>query len=131
MQAIVDFFVDPLIVPIYYYLAGYGLVWFFAFWLARIFSDPNTIGSYDKGTARAWRIAIAAHILGGTILVVWLCFKAIPYVVAWWHIPFYLIPYLFFIVVDIFFLLSLIQGQTQKRKTTQKSGGPRKRRKAS
>ena len=105
MQRIFDFFVDPLIWPVYIYLAAYGFMWLLAYSLARVFMNQSGI---ERGTTRAWRIAVIAHMLGGTVLVIWLVFRAIPRVSEWWHILLYLIPYLCLILIlDGFLLLSL------------------------
>ena len=39
MQVISEFFVDPLVLPAYFFLATYGIVWAVAFGLARLFMN--------------------------------------------------------------------------------------------
>ena len=104
MQIIAEFFVDPLVWPAYLYFAAYGFVWILAFILARLFINQTGI---ERAATRAWRIAIVMHMLGGTVLIVWICVRAIPRVAEWWHIPFYLILYVLIAIVDVCLLVSL------------------------
>ena len=111
MQIIADFFVDPLVVPAYFYFAAYGFVWVIAFVLSRLFMRQIGI---ERATTRAWRIAIVLHMLFGTGLAVWICVRAIPRVAEWWHIPFYLVFYVLILVVDVCLLVSLPTQSAKK-----------------
>ena len=126
MKIIANFFTNPLVVPAYIYLAAYGFVWIIAFILARLFM--NQIG-IERATTRAWRIAIIAHVLGGTGLMVWICTQAIPRVPEWWHVPFYLILYVLIVIVDICLLVSLPRQRVERGtpvKSPGKSRNPKK-----
>ena len=113
MQIIAEFFVDPLIVPVYVYFAAYGFVWFFAFVFARLLM--NRIG-IERATTLAWRIALVAHISGGAVLTVSICLRAIPRLAEWWYVPIYLALYVLILIVDICLLVSLsTQGATGTR----------------
>ena len=111
MQVIADFFVNPLVLPVYIYLAAYGIVWAVAFGLARLFM--NQIG-IELATTRAWRIAIVTHLLFGTGLVIWICFRAIPRVAEWWHIIFYLLFYVLIVIIDACMLVSIPSQRMKK-----------------
>ena len=102
MQTVFDFFIDPLIWPFHLYIAGYGLVWLVAFLLSRLFMPKIGI---EIGVMRGWKMAFTLHFLAGTALVFWLCFKAIDLVKAWWHIIFYMLPYIAIFLLDVYFLL--------------------------
>ncbi|MDE0483509.1 MAG: hypothetical protein OXI67_13090 [Candidatus Poribacteria bacterium] len=111
MKVIADFFVDPLVLPIYIYLAAYGIVWAIAFGLARLFM--NEIG-IERATTRAWRIAIVIHLLFGTGLAIWICLRAIPRVSEWWHTIFYLLFYVLIVIIDACLLVSIPSQKVKK-----------------
>ena len=113
MQVIADFFVDSLVVPTYFYLAAYGIVWIIAFVLARLFMNQNQ-NQVERATRRAWGIAIVIHILGGTFLIIWIFSRAVHRVPEWWYIPIYLILYVLIVIVDVCFLISLYSQRTKK-----------------
>jgi len=116
MNTISNFlFNDSLVWPLYCYLGGYAGAWLLAFGLARLWSDEKKYGSYDAATHKAWMFAIVLHLIVGTLLIFYLTFKAIPVVVAWWHIPLYMLLYLFFVVLDVFLLLFLAKQDSQKK----------------
>lgn len=110
MQVLGEFFVDPFVMPVYFFLAAYGIVWLIAFGLARLFM--NKIG-IDRASTRAWRIAFAAHILFGTGLAIWICARAIPRVSEWWHTVFYVLLYFLFIIVDVCCLIAIPSHKTK------------------
>ena len=113
MQIIADFFVDPLILPVYLYVAAYGFVWFFAFVFARLLMNRTGI---ERATTLAWGIALGAHIFGGAVLSIWICLRAIPRLAEWWYVPIYLALYVLILIVDICLLVSLsTQGATGTR----------------
>ena len=120
MQTIADFFVDPLVWPAYLYFAAYGVMWIIACLLARLFMNQVSIESAAK---RAWFIAIIMHLLGGTVLIIWLWGRALPRVAEWWHIPIYLIFYLLIVIVDVYLLVSL---STQNGKKSSIKASPPK-----
>lgn len=107
MQIIADFFVDPLILPVYFYFVAYGFVWVIAFVLARFFMNRSGI---ERATTLAWGIALGAHIVGGAILTVSICLRAIPRLAEWWHVPIYLALYVLFLILDVCLLVSLLTG---------------------
>ncbi len=117
MQFIADFFVDALVVPAYFYFLAYGIVWVIAFVLARLLIKQNGV---ERATTQAWRIAIVAHMFFGTVLIVWICFRAIPRVPEWWHIPFYLILYVLIVIVDLCLLVSLPTQRPSKSRNPKK-----------
>lgn len=113
MKIIADFFVDSLVVPVYFYLAAYGFVWIIALGLSRLFMNQNQV-QVEQAAKRAWRFGFVMHLLGGTALIVWIVIRAIPRVAEWWHVPFYLIFYVLIIIVDVCFLISLSTRRTTK-----------------
>ena len=112
MQVVADFFVDSLVWPAYLYFAAYGFVWLFACLLARLFMNQRGI---ESATVLAWGIAIVMHIIGGTVLIIWLSGRALHRFPEWWYIPFYLIFYIVIMVVDICLLYSLITQNSNKK----------------
>ena len=117
MQVVFDFFVDPIIWPIYLYLGGYGLVWLIALLLSRLYIHKMEI---ERGVMRSWKIAFILHLLAGTALVAWLCFKAADLVKAWWYIILYMLPYTGIFLLDIFFLLFLNESSKGNRSSYRK-----------
>lgn len=113
MEVIADFFVDSLVVPVYFYFAAYGIVWILAFLLARLFMNQDQ-KQVEQAAKRAWRFGFVLHLLGGTALIVWIVGRAIPRVSQWWHVPFYLIFYVLIVIVDVCCLISLSSRRTKK-----------------
>ena len=125
MQTVFDFFVDALIWPIYIYIAGYGLVWTLAFLLSRLFSHKHGI---EKGAIGAWVSAIVTHLLLGMCLVIWLCFKAVDKVEAWWQVPVYIIPYMIVLFLDVYLLFLLYMSPSSTSQPVRgRSRNPKKR----
>ena len=125
------FFGDPLLVPAYFYVIGYGIVWAIAFVLARLLMKQ---GGIERAATRAWQFAILLHIISGIALIAWICFRAIPRVAEWWHVPLYLIPYVLILILDICFLVTLSTQRAKKGKVntpipsrTGKSLNPKKK----
>ena len=112
MKVIADFFVDPLVWPAYLYFATYGFVWIIAWALARLFMNQRGVKS---ATTLAWGIAIIMHILGGTVLIIWLSSREHNRFPEWWYIPFYLIFYIVIMIVDICLLFSLITRSARRK----------------
>lgn len=115
MDTIANFLTDPLVWPLYCYLAGYVGVWVLAFGLAQLWSDEKTYGSYDAAAYKAWTLAIVVHLAIGALLIFYLTFKAISLDVAWWYIPLYMLLYILLIVLDIFLLLLLAKQNPKER----------------
>ena len=113
MQIVADFFVDPLIWPVYIYLAGYGFVWMIAFGTARLLMNHNTI---EKAAKIAWVSGFCIHIICGTILIFMLWRKEHHRFEEseWWYVLFYLLVYLVIIVIDICLLFSLLAKRQSK-----------------
>ena len=105
MEVVTDFFVDSLVVPFYFYLAAYGIMWIIVFFLARLFIGRDPV---EQAAKKAWGIGLVLHLLGGTALIVWIVIRAIPRVAEWWHVPFYLIFYVLIIIVDVCFLIFIV-----------------------
>lgn len=105
MQIIADFFVDPLILPVYFYFATYLVVWTIAFVLARLFMNWSSI---ERATTLAWLIALGGHISFGVILAIWVYDRAIPRVAEWWYVTIYLALYVLLLIVDVCLLVSLL-----------------------
>ncbi len=126
-----EFFGDPLLVPAYFYLLGYGIAWAIAFVLARLLMKQ---GGIERAATRAWQFAIVLHIISGTALIAWICFRAIPRVAEWWHVPLYLILYVLILILDICLLVTLSTQRVKKDKVntptpsrTSKSLNPKKK----
>lgn len=101
MDIIANFFVDSLVVPVYFYIAAYGVVWIIALVLSRFIFMDSARSNVELAARRAWRTGFILHLIGGTTLIVWIIFRASPRVAEWWHVPFYLIFYILIVVVDI------------------------------
>ena len=130
MQVIADFFVDPLVWPAYIYLLAYSFVWATAFVLVRLFISQKGI---EHAVMQAWSIALFIHILGGTFLIIWICFRAKDRVAEWFQIPLYLVLYIIIVIVDVCLLASLWNQNPKKekanaspQKTASKSRNPKK-----
>ena len=105
MQFMADFFVHSLVWPAYLYFAAYGFVWVIAWVLARLFMNQRSI---ERATTRAWQIAIVTHILGGTVLIIWLWVSEDSEQFAEsWYKPLYFIFYILIMIVDVCLLISL------------------------
>lgn len=130
MQVIAEFFIDPLVWPAYIYLLAYSFTWFTAFVLARLFISQKGM---ERAVMQAWSIALSMHILGGTFLIIWICFRAKDRVAEWFQIPLYLILYIIIVIVDVCLLASLLNQRPKKEKaeappqsTESKSRNPKK-----
>ena len=113
MESVAEFFVDPLVWPAYIYFIGYGVVWVIAFVLARLFMSQKGI---ERAVMQAWSIALSMHILGGTFLIIWICFLAKDRVAEWFHVPLYLVLYIIIIIADVCLFVSLLNQVPQKEK---------------
>ena len=113
MEGFAEFFVDPLVLPAYIYAAGWGFMWLIAFGLARLFMSQKGI---ERAVIQAWSIALFMHILGGTFLIVWICFRAKDRVAEWFYIPLYLVLYIIIVIVDVCLLVSLSNQRPKKEK---------------
>ena len=101
MDIIADFFVDSLVVPVYFYIAFYGAVWIIALVCSRFIFMDSARSNVELAARCAWRTGFIFHLIGGTALIVWILIRAIPRVSEWWHVPFYLIFYILVVIVDI------------------------------
>ena len=131
MQGITDFFVDSLVWPAYIYFAAYGFVWMIAWGLARLLKNQNSI---EQAVKSAWVIAFIMHIIGGTVLIIWLSGQATHRFADWWYIPLYLVFYILIMIVDVCLLVSLLTQKSKKQdpnaptlKSVGKSRNPKKR----
>ena len=113
MEIIADFFVDSLVVPVYFYIAAYGVVWILALVLSRVFMDSER-RNVEAAARKAWMVSIIMHLLGGTALIVWIVIRAIPRLKEWWHVPFYLIFYILVVIVDIVAIAKARDNRTTK-----------------
>ena len=109
MQNFFDFFISPLIFPIYVGLALYGFAWIGARFFAGVFarhigSDRSAI---ERGATRAWRLVIILHLLIGLGFAIGLSVRALPKVSDWPHILWYLVSYVPFLIIDGCILISL------------------------
>jgi len=127
MKELAQFFIDPLIVPFYYYLLCYLVVWALAAAFARITSDPIVVGSYDRATARAWGVTLILHLIAGLVFVTWLCMKTIGGSYSIVKIVLYLLMYLAIVILDLYFLLTGRQtGTAQAKKASKRKRGGRR-----
>ena len=110
MQNFFDFFVSPLIFPVYVGLALYGFAWIGARFFAGVFARRH-IGSnrdaIELGTIRAWRLVIILHLMLGLGFAIGLSINALPQVSDWPHILWYLASYVPFLIIDVCILVSL------------------------
>ncbi len=111
MPVIVNFLSDNLIIPVYYYLLGYLVIWALAAGIARINSNPAAIGSYDRATHQAWMIALILHLIAGLVFVTWLCMTAIEQERGVGVMVLYVLPYIAILMLDLYFLLTGRQPQ--------------------
>jgi len=128
MSQVIQFFIDPLIVPFYYYLLCYLVVWALAAGLARVTADPIVVGSYDRSTAQAWGITLILHLLAGLVFVIWLCMRAIREERPMVELILYLLMYLAIVMLDLYFLLTGRQpksAQAGAKKAKRRRGGKR------
>ena len=114
MQGITDFFVDLLVWPTYTYFAAYGFVWLIALGLGQLFKNQ---GNIDRAAKSAWGIALVMHILGGTVLIIWLSGHALHRFADWWYTPLYLFYYIVIMIVDVCLLFSLLSKNAKKKNT--------------
>ena len=112
MQVISDFFLDSLVVPAYTYIAAYGFVWLIALGLGQLLKNQ---GSIEQAAKIAWGIALVMHILGGTVLIIWLSGHAHHRFSDWWYTPLYLLYYIVILIVDVCLLFSLLFKNLKKR----------------
>ena len=123
MQNFFDFFVDPLIWPVYLGLAMYGFAWlglrFFADVFARQLGSQRS--AIERGTIRAGRLVIILHLLFEAIFVIGLCFYTLPRVPDWVHILWYLISYVPFLIIDVCILISLASHSTKSQRRDDQS----------
>ena len=121
MQNITDFFVGPLIFPVYIGLALYGFAWIGAHFFTGVFarhigSDPSAI---ELGATRAWRLVIILHLLLGLGITIGLSVHALPKVSEWVHILWYMVSFLPFLILDVCILITLSSHSKTIKKATQ------------
>lgn len=114
MKSIADFFGDPLVWPVVVYLVAYTFVWLIAWALGQLFKHQ---GSVERAAARAWRIALVLHILGGTLLIIWLWERVDNRYDEWAYQTLYLLIYGVIMIVDVFLLFAVRTKNTKKRDT--------------
>lgn len=122
VQNVIDFFVGPLIFPVYVGLALYGFAWIGARFFADVFarhigSDPSAI---ELGAIRAWRLVIILHLLLGLGITIGLSVHALPKVSEWVHILWYLVSFLPFLILDACILITLSSHSKTIKKATQR-----------
>lgn len=133
MEIIAEFFVDALVVPVYFYIAAYGFVWIIALIFSRFIFMDSARSNVELAARRAWRTGFILHLIGGTALIVWIFMRAIPRVSEWWHVPFYLIFYILIVIVDIVAIAKSFDKKTTKparattSQTQRRSRNPKKR----
>ncbi|RKU25049.1 hypothetical protein C6497_16885 [Candidatus Poribacteria bacterium] len=118
MQNILDYFVSPLVFPVYVaivlYILGLPIGRFFAdVFIKKLGSKTNAI---ENGTMSAWRLVTIIHFITLTIFVIGLCIYAFPNVSNWPQIFLYLISYVPFAIIDIFILISLATHRTKPKR---------------
>ena len=116
MEVIAEFFVDPLVVPAYYYFLGYGVAWSIAFILARLFMNGKN--DMERAVIKAWGVALSLHIIGGLFFIVWIFIRAKNAEEEWAQIPLYLSLYLIIFFVDMGLLINLLNKRPKKEKAT-------------
>ena len=118
MQTFFDYFVSPLVFPIYVGL----ILYIFGLLVGRFFADVFTrqLGSepsaVERGTMRAWKLVTILHLLFVSIFVLGLCIHAFPRVSHWQQILLYLISYVPFLIIDVCVLISLVSHGTKEKK---------------
>lgn len=113
----IDIFLDPLIIPVYYYVLGYLAVFIIAVIIARLVSDEGSLGSYESATHIGWLIGFSTHLLAGIILDIYFgVYRAIEESASWSTIALYVTIYLLVIIVDVVFMIALIQRLARGKK---------------
>lgn len=115
MDTILDFFVDPLVKPVYFYFFSYALVWMLAFGLSRLIASSGKPGCFDQGADKGWKFAFIAHFVAGLLMIVWVTKAAFARQIGWLWLSVYLSPYLFFVIFDFFFFFDMGQGKSTKK----------------
>ena len=118
MQNFFDFFLHPLILPVYIGLAMYGFAWLGLRFFAAVFAKQleSRSSAIERGTIRAGRLVIILHLFLETVFVAGLCIHALPRVSDWSHTLLYLIPYAPFLITDVFILISLSSHSINSKK---------------
>lgn len=113
-----NYFVSPLVFPIYVGL----MLYIFSLFAGRFFADVfirqlgNEPNAVERGTMRAWKLLTILHLLFLSIFVLGLSVHALSEVSHWSQILLYLISYVPFLIIDVFVLISLASHGTKKKK---------------
>ena len=132
MEVIAEFLVGSLVVPAYFYIAAYGVVWIIALISSRFIFMDSARSNVESAARRAWRTGFILHLIGATALIVWTVMRAIPRVAEWWYVPFYLIFYILIVIVDIVVIAKSFDKKTTKpapaaSQTQRRTRNPKKR----
>ena len=131
MEGIADFFGDPLVWPAVVYFVAYTFVWLIAWAFGQLFKQRVSI---ERAAAIGWGIALVLHILGGTLLIIWLWDRVDNRYDEWTYKTLYMLIYIVIIVVDVCLLFSVLTKNTKQRgtdalmsKPSRKSSNPKKK----
>ena len=109
MKSIADFFGDPLVWPVVVYFVAYTFVWLIAWALGQLFKHRVSI---ESAAVRAWGIALVLHILGGTLLIIWLWDRVDNRYDEWTYKTLYLLIYIIIMIVDVFLFFGVRTKKT-------------------
>ena len=131
MEGIADFFGDPLVWPAVVYFIAYTFVWLIAWALGQLCKHRVSI---ERAAAIGWGIALFIHILGGTLLIIWLWDRVDNRYDEWPYKILYLLIYIVILIIDACLLFSVLTKDTKKRDTdasmptpSRKSSNPKKK----
>ena len=122
MDAIAEFFADPLVVPAYYYFLGYCVAWSIAFILARFFMNGKD--DLELAIIKSWGIALSLHIIGGLFFIAWIFIRAKNTAGEWIQIPLYLLLYFIIFFLDVGLLINLLNNRPKKEKAAASAPKP-------
>ena len=109
-----DFFGDPLVWPAVVYFVGYSFVWMIACVIGQLSKNRVNI---ERVAAIAWGIPLFIHILGGTVLIIWLWERAHNRFSEEVYAILYLLFYMVIMLVNVCLLYTLLRKNKEKKNT--------------
>lgn len=106
------FFGDPLVWPVIVYLVSYTFAWLIALGIVQFLKHSNSI---ERAAATAWSLGFLLHIIGGTVLIIWLWDRTHNRFSDGLYSFLYLLLYIAIIIVDVILILSILSKTSKKR----------------